>query len=291
MKDYKAIRKSIISVYTLIGIIFGFMFPIFSMTFWLFINKMPVTLPNIIELHRSNPLIWVIDTAPVFLGVFAYVAGVNYAKSEINRQKLESLAADLRKSEQELTREIQTRIAMEKRIRQFAFYDFLTGLPNRRLFTNRLERTILVASRRDKPFVVLFLDLDSFKTVNDTMGHALGDKLLKEVAKRLKDSLRKSDTVARIGGDEFFILIQNIGDRHRIEVYLEKIIDQFKLPFHLNNHELLVTPSIGVVVYPTDGGDVETLIKNADNAMYKAKERGGNTFEFCTEAINNRGIG
>ena len=207
MKDYKIIRNSIILVYTVIGIVFGLLFPVFSMTFWFFINQMPVTVPNIIDLHRSNPLIWVIDTAPVFLGLFACVGGINYAKSEINRLKLESLAADLRKSEQELTHEIQARIAMEKKIRKLAFYDYLTGLPNRRLFNARLERAILVASRREKHFAVFFLDLDSFKIVNDTMGHALGDELLKEVARRLKDSLRKSDTVARIGGDEFFIII------------------------------------------------------------------------------------
>lgn len=287
MKTYKTVKKSIVSVYTFIGIVFGFLFPVFSMIFWFLINNIPVTIPNIVDLHRSNPLICVIDTAPFFLGLFAFVAGINYANSEINRLKLESLAADLRKSEQELTNEIQVRIAMEKKIRKLAFYDFLTGLPNRRMFHDRLERAILVAARNGKPLVVLFLDLDSFKIVNDTMGHAQGDELLKEVAKRLKDSLRKSDTVARIGGDEFFVIIRNIGDKHAVEAYLEKIISQFRLPFRFNNFELYITPSIGVVVYPTDGENVETLIKNADVAMYKAKERGGNTFEFCTPLLKN----
>jgi diguanylate cyclase (GGDEF)-like protein len=257
------------------------------MTFWLIFKEIPVTLQNIINLHLSNPLIYVIDTAPAFLGLFAFVAGVNYAKSEINRRILESLAADLRKSEQELTNEIKARIVMEKKIRKLAFYDYLTDLPNRRLFNERLERAIQVASRNGKPLVVLFLDLDSFKMVNDTMGHAQGDELLKEVAERLKSSLRKSDTVARIGGDEFLIIIQNIGDKQAVEVCLDKIISKFKEPFNLNNYELYITPSIGVVVYPTDGENTETLIKNADIAMYKAKERGGNSFEFCTPFLKN----
>ncbi|MCL6590239.1 MAG: GGDEF domain-containing protein [Firmicutes bacterium] len=261
------------------------------MIFWFIINEMPVTLNSIIELHRINPLIYVIDTAPVFLGLFAFVAGVNYAKSEINKLKLEILAADLQKSEQELTREIKVRIAMEKKVRKLAFYDYLTGLPNRRLFHRRLERAILIASRNGKPFTVFFLDLDSFKIVNDTMGHAQGDELLIEVGKRLKDSLKKRDTVARIGGDEFFVMVRNIADVHAVKMILEHILEQFKAPFRFKDYEFSITPSIGVVIYPRDGEDVETLIKNADMAMYQAKEKGGGAYEFFSPLMENKMIG
>jgi diguanylate cyclase (GGDEF)-like protein len=287
VKTYTTIRNSIVAIYTLIGIIFGFMFPIFSMLFWFILKEIPITFPNMINLHRSNPLIYVIDTAPLFLGLVAFIGGVNYAKSEINRLKLERLAADLRKSEQELTAEIKARITMQKKIRKLAYYDYLTGLPNRRLFYDRLERAILVSSRNGKPLVVSFIDLDSFKIVNDTMGHAQGDELLKEVAGRLKNSLGKKGTLSRFGGDEFVIMSQKMGDKSIVEAFLYKLISEFKVPFRFNNYEFHITPSIGVVFYPTDGANVETLMKNADIAMYRAKERGGAAFEFFTPLMKN----
>ena len=201
--------------------------------------------------------------------------------------KVVERTSELSKANSELEHEICIRIDMEAKIKNLAYYDYLTGLPNKRLFNDRLNQCILDAPRKGKSLGVLFLDLDSFKRINDTMGHAKGDELLKMVSKRLTNTIRQSDTVCRVGGDEFLILIQDLENQSYIGNVSEKILDIFKKPFIIDNHELFVTTSIGGAIYPIDGYDVETLIKNADIAMYKAKDQGNNKFQLCTPIIKN----
>lgn len=174
------------------------------------------------------------------------------------------------------------RIASEKRIEYMAYYDHLTGLPNRTLFSDRLTQAIHLAKRNEKYLGVIFIDLDSFKMVNDTMGHSAGDIVLKEVSQGLTQRLRKTDTVARFGGDEFLILINNLADNEDIIKVVKNILEMFELPLTINGQEFYITGSAGVAVYPFDGEDAETLTKNADVAMYMAKSSGKNQYALCT---------
>jgi len=201
--------------------------------------------------------------------------------------KVQNRTCELRKANKELEHEICIRIDMEEKIKYLAYYDHLTGLPNKRLFNDRLSQCILEVIRKEKTLGVLFIDLDSFKNVNDTMGHAKGDELLKMISKRLINTIRESDTVCRVGGDEFLILVKDLECEHYIEKVAEKILDIFKKPFSIDKHDLIITTSIGGAIYPIDGKDVETLIKNADIAMYKAKEEGKNKFKLCTPIIKD----
>jgi len=173
----------------------------------------------------------------------------------------------------------------EKEIEVLAYYDGLTNLPNRILFSDRLNQAINLAKRTGNLIGVLFMDLDSFKSINDTMGHGAGDIILKEVAQALEDRLRKTDTVSRFGGDEFLIMLNNIGNPEDIIKVSDDIMEIFTKPFDLNGQEFYITASAGVAVYPIDGEDTETLIKNADIAMYKAKSKGKNQYVLCTTVM------
>ena len=172
----------------------------------------------------------------------------------------------------------------EERILQLAYNDTLTGLPNRKLMFDRLGQAIISAKRRPQKLAVLFLDLDSFKEVNDKFGHKIGDNLLIEVAKGLKEVVkRESDTVARIGGDEFLILLTDFPDNNNVEIVIEKIFEKFSKPVSLEPFglEINVSISIGVSIFPDHGKDSDTLISNADTAMYVVKNKvGKNNFHF-----------
>ena len=176
-------------------------------------------------------------------------------------------------------------ISSKKQIKHLAYHDYLTGLPNRMALSEKLNHSILLSSNMKKMLVVMFLDLDDFKIVNDTMGHDIGDQLLIEVSKRLVNTLHKCDTVARIGGDEFIILVEDIKDMNYIDIISKKILNCLNEPFRLNNQDCFVTTSIGVAIYPNDGENPEELIKNADIAMYKAKGKDKNQYEICTPTL------
>jgi diguanylate cyclase (GGDEF)-like protein/PAS domain S-box-containing protein len=165
-------------------------------------------------------------------------------------------------------------------IRHLAYYDSLTELPNRQLFGDRCEHALQRARRNGRSLALLFLDLDRFKYVNDSLGHPVGDDLLRAVAQRLKECLRHCDTVARLGGDEFIVLLEDVKSRRAIELTARRILAAFHQPFLVQGHRLNVCTSIGVSCYPGDGEDATTLIKNADLAMYRAKELGRNDFRF-----------
>ncbi len=178
-------------------------------------------------------------------------------------------------------------IESESKLHKMAFYDSLTGLPNKELFINRLEQNISLAKRNGKLIGTMFIDLDSFKSLNDTMGHSAGDIVLKSVAERFENCVRKEDTVSRFGGDEYLIQICNfekVEDLHKIT---KKIMDSLQKPIMVNNVEFVITASVGVAVYPVDGEDPETLIKNADIAMYAAKNKGKNESVFCSPKMKN----
>jgi len=176
------------------------------------------------------------------------------------------------------------------KIHQLAYFDALTGLPNRSLFQDRLSRAITLAARHEGCLALLYLDLDGFKQVNDTLGHAGGDALLKIVAQRLTGCVRFSDTVARLGGDEFVVLIPEEASVAGVTVVAEKILHALDKPFAIAEQEVFVGASIGVVFYPNDAMAAEGLLKNADMAMYAAKNAGRNNFQFFSEQINQQNL-
>lgn len=182
--------------------------------------------------------------------------------------------------------DITDRKLAEQQIEYQAYHDVLTGLPNRMLFHDRLTVALAHAHRTHQPVVVMFLDLDHFKFVNDTLGHTVGDLLLKGVAERLTQTLREEDTVARLGGDEFTLLLSDLTTREAAARTAQKLLETIARPFTLDNHDLYITTSIGIAMYPQDGDDAETLLKNADSAMYRAKELGRNNYQLCTPAIS-----
>ncbi|MCG7866616.1 MAG: EAL domain-containing protein [Candidatus Thiodiazotropha taylori] len=173
----------------------------------------------------------------------------------------------------------------QSQLEHLAHHDSLTNLPNRLLFEDRLEHALAQAKRQKRQLAVLFLDLDRFKNINDSLGHAMGDELLKEVAKRLQNILRDDDTAARLGGDEFTVLVENLEDPSQAAVVAAKIQDKFKAPFKIAGRELHVTASIGISIFPEDGKDVADLTKNADAAMYQAKEQGRNNYRYYTSEL------
>ncbi|MEN3974672.1 EAL domain-containing protein [Emcibacter sp. SYSU 3D8] len=174
----------------------------------------------------------------------------------------------------------------EERIRYQASYDQLTGLPNRALFMDMLARSLLQAEREGEMVGLMFVDLDGFKMVNDTMGHDMGDLLLQEVAARLKRCMRSSDTVARLGGDEFTVLMPQMHDFHNAPRVAERITETLRAPFNLMGKEAFISASIGITTFPNDAIDAATLLKNADAAMYRAKEQGKQHFQFFTSEMN-----
>lgn len=159
------------------------------------------------------------------------------------------------------------------RLQYVAQYDPLTGLPNRELLSDRIRTTLARARRQQTSFALLFIDLNGFKRVNDSLGHAAGDQLLQRVAQRLTQSVRESDTAARLGGDEFVILVEHINERHSARDVADKLHKAFEKPFLVDGTELQIMPSIGIAVYPYDGEDEFSLLRQADNAMYTAKGR------------------
>jgi diguanylate cyclase (GGDEF)-like protein/PAS domain S-box-containing protein len=184
--------------------------------------------------------------------------------------------------------DITDRKRAEEQIVYQAHHDALTGLPNRTLFKERLAHALALARRDHRRIAVMFLDLDQFKVVNDTLGHGVGDRLLQSVADRLRASLRVGDTVARVGGDEFTLIVSQITDDDRAVRVAGKVLAAVARPFELDGHELFITTSIGIALYPVDGEDPETLLKNADSAMYRAKEAGRNTYEVCSPTLSAR---
>ncbi len=177
-------------------------------------------------------------------------------------------------------KDITERMQTQERLHYLAHHDVLTELPNRVLFMDRLEHTLLQARRSQRLIAVLFLDMDRFKNINDTLGHDVGDRMLQAFGARLRECVREGDTVARLGGDEFAIVLEDIAHVDDVPATAKKILNAFEQPFHDNGRELFITGSIGISLHPDDGMDANTLLKNADTAMYRAKDTGRNNYHF-----------
>ncbi|GFE61452.1 bifunctional diguanylate cyclase/phosphodiesterase [Geobacter sp. AOG2] len=178
----------------------------------------------------------------------------------------------------------------EAEIKKLAYYDTLTGLPNRVLFGDRLKQAIAMTERDKKGLALLYLDLDQFKRVNDTLGHAYGDRLLKICADRIQGCLRSSDTVARIGGDEFVIILPLLSGGDDVSRVADKILENLNKSVQFENHTIYTSASIGIALHPENGATVDELLKNADIAMYQAKEKGRNNYQFYSEKMNEQAL-
>jgi diguanylate cyclase (GGDEF)-like protein/PAS domain S-box-containing protein len=189
-----------------------------------------------------------------------------------------------------VVRDITERTYAEEQIKHLAYHDALTGLPNRLLFKDRVTVALSHAQRDNSRLAVLFLDLDRFKVINDSLGHNIGDQLLQAVASRVQSCVRDSDTLARLGGDEFTLLLPGLVRSDDAAPIADKILDAVRLPFHIEGREFYITTSIGISLYPEDGSDAESLIKNADTAMYQAKEQGRDNYQLFNAYVNARAL-
>jgi diguanylate cyclase (GGDEF)-like protein len=184
-------------------------------------------------------------------------------------------------------REVE-RKRVEERIQHLASHDALTSLPNRVMFSEVLNMAIQSAQRNNRKFAVLFIDLDCFKVINDTLGHEAGDKVLQEMGNRIKETVRTSDVVARLTGDEFVVLVQEVGEPDQVETVARKILSALIKPMVISGQECRVSASVGICMYPADVQTEQSLMKNADIAMYRAKEEGKNTYKFYSQDTNVR---
>jgi diguanylate cyclase (GGDEF)-like protein len=189
-----------------------------------------------------------------------------------------------------VVRDVTASRAMALQITHLAEHDFLTGLPNRLLLNDRINQAIVLAPRHEKQVALLFLDLDGFKHINDSLGHSIGDKLLQSTGKRLVDCVRAADTVSRQGGDEFVVLLSELEHPEDVAITARRILQELAKPHSIDQRDFHITTSIGLSVYPDDGLDAETLIKNADTAMYQAKENGRQRYQFFKPAMNVRAV-
>lgn len=217
------------------------------------------------------------------------LAQFNLEKSqEVLEDLVKERTGELLEKNLDLKEQIDKRCEVEKDLEHLAYYDVLTGLPNRTLLIERLKEAVAKAKRKKSLFSVLFVDLDRFKTINDSLGHSIGDQLIKQVAIRIKSALRESDIVARNGGDEFVIIIEDMNDVREAFIVAEKVIKCISKLFEIGGHNVHIGTSVGISIYPLDGEDALDLLKMSDTAMYCAKEIGSNNFEFYSSEMSNR---
>lgn len=212
------------------------------------------------------------------------ISDLKFAENEIR-----VLNDELFEANKGLRQEILLRERVEKQLRYKASHDHLTGLPNRVLLFDRLKQALAFEARHNTLLAVMIIDLDNFKAINDTMGHLAGDILLKKVAQQLQKCMRQYDTVGRIGGDEFVVIVNDVNSIQDIITFAEKVKSVFQQPFDIVGQSTYITTSIGVAVYPLHGSSIETLLKKADMAMYAAKRDGRNTFRFFYDAMDFKG--
>lgn len=236
------------------------------------------------------------------------IGGLNTYKTKMDvdhqllSMKVEERTSQLSKRNEELNRAVKEVTETKDRLRKLAYYDSLTALPNRRLFTEQLDLLLRMSKRSNETLALLFLDLDNFKRINDSLGHSAGDLLLREVAKRLARCVRDSDLVAhyaetgseidvsRLGGDEFTVVLNNLDNKASAAAVAQRVIDSLIEPITLEGHELVVTPSVGIALAPEDADNVEDLLKAADTAMYSAKSAGKNSYMFYSSDMDEAGV-
>ncbi|MHB1941894.1 MAG: putative bifunctional diguanylate cyclase/phosphodiesterase [Acidiferrobacteraceae bacterium] len=265
--------------YTLFGTLFGLCFPIGSIAFRYAMGNLRYTrgLIGIIQAAHHDPLLWVIDTAPFFLGLFARIAGIRQDRVQAVATSLEEQVAQKTES---LRHALEEANRANETIAHMAEHDTLTGLLNRRRFQKELDRWTLYGSRFQRPISVLFIDLDQFKAVNDTFGHAAGDHYLAEVGKMLTECTRATDIVARWGGDEFAALLPETNRQGAIEVAEKLIKASAAQRITLAGQTLTPSLSIGIALFPDHGSQFGDLITLADAAMYQAKHRGSGLWQL-----------
>jgi diguanylate cyclase (GGDEF)-like protein len=258
----------------------------------------PPSLPGrseLLEVVRYGA--WTVGNVLLALGFWRWLPLVRRIKraEEALKQVNEALelqvhqrTSELKEANEKLRLDIEERKQVERSIRHMAHHDSLTGLPNRALFRDRLIHAMAQADRYQQKLGVMFLDLDRFKAINDTLGHNVGDQLLRIAGERLRTCVRDCDTVSRLGGDEFTVIVEDIADARTASIVAQKIIDTFMQPFNLHGHEVFVTTSIGITIYPDDDEHADNLLRNADAAMYRAKECGRNNFQFYVADMNVR---
>ncbi|MEQ9395984.1 putative bifunctional diguanylate cyclase/phosphodiesterase [Haliea sp.] len=238
----------------------------------------------------------------------AIIGGLNSYKTRIGvdhqllSMKVEERTAQLSQRNEELNQAVKQVTETKDRLRQMAYFDSLTSLPNRRLFTEQLDLLLRLTKRNNEMLALLFLDLDNFKRVNDSLGHSAGDTLLREVADRLASCVRESDVVAhfvdsesridvsRLGGDEFTVVLNQVENAEAVSRVAQRLLTALLEPVEIDGHELVITPSIGIALAPNDADDLEGLLKAADTAMFHAKARGKNTFVFYTSDMDAAGV-
>ena len=226
--------------------------------------------------ERGGRSVWLIDD----------VTAQHEAAAALRRAR-DELEVRVQERTAELQAEIVERRQVEARVHHMAYHDALTGLPNRALLSDRLDRALLAARRDRTRLALLFIDLDRFKTINDSLGHLTGDHLLKQVAQRLCRVVRASDTVARLGGDEFVVLVPGVHAAEECALVGDKIIEALAAPVEFEGRSLHISPSIGICLYPDDGEDAASLMRKADAAMYHAKASGRNNYQFYAEPMNS----
>ncbi len=254
---------------------------------------------EVAELMRLNvrtryiPIVFVTAISTGQCHVFkGYQTGaVDYLTKPIDPVVLRSkvnVFLELWRKRQELAEVLAEKELLSEQLKQQAQFDALTGLPNRTLFQDRLRQATFMSGRNGSSGALIFIDLDRFKWINDTLGHQVGDKLLVQVAERLVQCVRKTDTVARLGGDEFTVILQNLQDGSLVELIASNIINTLASAFDLDGNEVNISGSIGITIFPQDSLDTKELLKNADSAMYQAKGSGRNAIRFFTPEINEQ---
>jgi diguanylate cyclase (GGDEF)-like protein/PAS domain S-box-containing protein len=212
------------------------------------------------------------------LGIMEFFSRGSSAPDELLIQSTRSIGSQIG--------QFMARKQAEARVRRLAHYDELTGLPNRSMFHQRVGRALARARRRTRQLAILFIDLDRFKNINDTLGHDAGDRVLEEIATRLRGCLRETDTVGRLGGDEFVVLIEEVAEPAEVALVAQKVLAEVARPITLSQQEVHITASIGISTYPADSQDMQGLMKNADISMYRAKEQGKNNYQFYSAQMN-----
>jgi diguanylate cyclase (GGDEF)-like protein len=254
---------------------------------WIELDATEKSMPfEVTALRQVDRMLLIIEHVPN-----AYETKQSQAKQARENDLLKSLLEDKKAAqaqkiasrETELEQEINERRALEKQLTHLAFHDALTNLPNRTLFTDRLQRAIAEAERKDESVVVMFIDLDDFKKVNDSFGHHVGDKVIQGAALRLKKCLRDIDSIARLGGDEFTLLVPHMGSHEDIEIIARRLIESLDDPIVVEGTEFRMSISIGISVFPNDANNEDSLLRNADTAMYFAKHTRGPSYKFYVQ--------